>query len=429
MALYYLSAPNFSTGYRIITILGGFVWILLGLGLNSILLQNFGVFRADDVWHDDMAMQLAQHMSRGNWQFVASYFKPGNPAFHLWVGFLYFLTGIGKASAEGLNALFGFWGTLALTRHLGNTLPMSTRVPYRVLLVTLLPSAIFWASLLLKEALMFWSMCIFFTSMLPSEFGKNFRFSFLGLIGALVGMTLRPYTMITWVVSISVVTLYRSRLVLLSAIMVAGLIFSASIFGRQIEQKVDVESSGSAGGTDMLGFAEGWSEKTQQLKFGDGSTIEGRQIFLVSGAISLFFRPFLWNFGSLRMAITSLEIWIISFLIIFGWLRTSPTQRRLMWARPDVPVCVLVCMAFSVLFTFLPNEGIVARSRLQAMPALLTLAYLPLLLRHSRRAERTRMRSLYAQQAQYQQLTGNAMQRNSVAMSNRVSPATRELTK
>lgn len=395
--------------------------------LNNFILQSLGTARGDDIWHHMMATELAEQMTLGNWSFVASYFTSGNRAFHLWVGFLYFLTGIGKSGAEGLNAMFGIWGALALTRHLANSLPQSTRVPDSMLLVTLLPSAIFWTSILLKESLLFWAMCIFFTSTLPSQQGNNFRLSIMALISLMVGIPLRPYTMIAWTVSITVVTFYRSRRVVLSAIMAVGLIFSANFFGGQIETKGKGEMVGGA--TELLGFAEKYSESARKWQVEGDSTIGGPQIFLVSGAISLFFRPFLWNVRAVRLVLTSAEIWTISLLIIFGWAQASPTDRRLLWGRPDVSVSLLVCMAFSVLFTYLPNEGIIARSRLQAMPALLTLAYMPLLQRHSRRVERQRMRASYAQQAQYQQLTGNAMQRNDAAMSTRVNPAARDLTK
>jgi hypothetical protein len=371
-----------------------------------------------------MAMELAHHMMVSDWNYVWDYAGTSNRGFHIYVGLLYFLTGIHKTAAEALNAFLGFWGALALTRHFVRNVPNYILVPNSIFVVTFLPSALFWTSILIKEALMFWGICLFFTSVIPSGPKEKFKFGFSALIGLTVGIIMRPYTMVAWACSLAVVILYKSRRIMVSAVMVLGMIISVGFMASQlgIENVEEAEE-----------FAKDWSQMTRNLQYempeGAESTITGKPIVFVSGAISLFFRPFPWNVRALRLVISSAEIWTISGLIILGWKRATRADRRLMLSSPDVLVSILVCLAYCMLFTFIANEGQVARARLQAMPALLTLAYVPYLLRYSRKVERKRMRAMYAQQAQYHPNAGLAFPTDNVAMSSRVSAATRDLTK
>jgi hypothetical protein len=98
----------------------------------------------------------------------------------------------------------------------------------------------------------------------------------------------------------------------------------------------------------------------------------------VGGFINLFFRPFPWTAArNLRTLLTVLEIWFIVYIIARSWLGVPMRDRMKMLRIPEIQVAILACICFSFLFTYLPNEGIIARARLQAMPALVMLAAIP----------------------------------------------------
>jgi hypothetical protein len=103
--------------------------------------------------------------------------------------------------------------------------------------------------------------------------------------------------------------------------------------------------------------------------------------FFVSGFTSIFFRPFPWEIRSFRILISSLETWTVTILMLFGWLRMSSFERGLALRTPAIQAAILVCIVFSIFFTYLPNEGLMVRQRVQMIPALLVLSLFPILLR------------------------------------------------
>jgi len=56
--------------------------------------------------------------------------------------------------------------------------------------------------------------------------------------------------------------------------------------------------------------------------------------------------------------------------------------------NPLIQLAVLVLIPFSLLFTYFPNEGLIARQRVQLFPALLVLFAMPILQRKAQRASR-----------------------------------------
>jgi len=59
----------------------------------------------------------------------------------------------------------------------------------------------------------------------------------------------------------------------------------------------------------------------------------------------------------------------------------TPWERRLALKTPAIQAAILVCIVFSIFFTYLPNEGLMVRQRVQMIPALLVLSLFPILLR------------------------------------------------
>jgi len=54
------------------------------------------------------------------------------------------------------------------------------------------------------------------------------------------------------------------------------------------------------------------------------------------------------------------------------------TQEKLLLKSSLVQTAIFAILLFSVLFTYMPNEGLIVRERVQVVPALLALALLPI---------------------------------------------------
>jgi hypothetical protein len=115
-------------------------------------------------------------------------------------------------------------------------------------------------------------------------------------------------------------------------------------------------------------------------QFGGGSAIEyetSGPIFFVSGFVSLFFRPFPWQLGSLRMVLAFLDTWVTTALLLGSIIWMIKPEGRPSLKLPEVQVAILASILFCIFFSYLPNEGLMVRQRVQAVPALLTLVVLP----------------------------------------------------
>jgi hypothetical protein len=129
---------------------------------------------------------------------------------------------------------------------------------------------------------------------------------------------------------------------------------------------------------------------------GQGSAIEhssGKPIFFVSGFINAFFRPFPWRVGSLRVFLSCLETWSMTVAIAVVWWKYGKTFGRLSWKMPSVKASTMGTIWMCILLSYFPNEGLVARQRVQMIPGLLTLALAPMMLREAFR-ERMRLAGL-----------------------------------
>ena len=149
---------------------------------------------------------------------------------------------------------------------------------------------------------------------------------------------------------------------------------------RGLERTVGIELSSPTSAVEKLA-----AQQKGQLEAGAGGSKIGYgsegAIFFLSGFTSIFFRPFPWEIRSLRVLISSAETWAVTILLIYGWLRLTPFERKLALKTPAIQAAILVCMVFSVFFTYLPNEGLMVRQRVQMIPALLVLSFFPLFLR------------------------------------------------
>jgi hypothetical protein len=346
----------------------GLLWIIYGLLVDQ-MFAALGVVRADDIAHYDQSVMISDAINRQDWIGILRNFAPGSQVFHIWLGVVNFLTGLSKTMMEVFLGWFGFWSSLVLLRYFLIATKDFVHTSNKTLLLVFLPSVVFWSTCVLKEAIVYWSICVFFTSMNNDPRQGYFSISCLTLFGILVGLALRPYTIALWITAICAIILFK-KASLKTFLLISVLFLSASIL-------VSVQIGKNP--FDFAAISEEAENRSLSLSRGVGSSSfsSDNVIFPVSGAISLFFRPFPWEIRSIPSLMASVEIWMLSTLLVIGWATTIARKRRYLLKRADVQAALVVLLLFSCLFSYMPNEGAIARSRIQTFPAILLLVILP----------------------------------------------------
>jgi hypothetical protein len=372
---HYLSGPSFTPKFRQQVICGGIIWIVYSLFGEGFVYDMLGISPMDAYVHWTHADKAAAELARGRWPFTST-IPQANEAYVAYLALLTYLLGISYHLAVTINGWLGFWGGLVLAKCIGGLFPHGKDHSPWLFLVIFFPSTIFWTTGNLKEAFMYWSGCQIFAVTFVRSGGLFSLITPGAVAGILVGGLFRPHVCAVWLASCAGVTLLRRGQRLYALLMLLAL--PIVMTGLQSVTGVDVSSPTAA--------LEHWSKRgvtlvapTQQssnIEFGP----EG-PIFFVSGFTSVFFRPFPWQVGSVRVFITGMETWTLTLILILGWWKMTSVERSILVRLPPIQAAALVCFMFSIFFTYLPNEGIMVRQRVQMVPALLVLAFVPYFLR------------------------------------------------
>ena len=319
---HYLKRFPFTPRFRQWVIWGGIAWLAYAFIAEEYVNDLLGMVSMDANVHWTQAQNAADELARNNWPF-ASGLPFGNEAYVVYLAYVYLLTGCTPILPIAINALFAFWGGLVLARSLADMLAFSPRKVVWFLLIIFFPSTVFWATSNLKEAFMYWGGCQIFSIVFAS--GGNAS-SFLNpgaIAGVIVTAIVRPHICAIWLGACASVNFFQRGQRIYAVLL---LMFLPVIEGG-LQRTAGVELSAPTSALERL-------SRQQSLQLGGeagGSKIEyGEEgaIFFVSGFTSIFFRPFPWEIRSLRVFTSSVETWAVTLLLIFGWVRMTPFERR-----------------------------------------------------------------------------------------------------
>jgi hypothetical protein len=368
---HYLKRTAFSGELRGFVTVGGIVWVFYSIFSEPISEHVLGVTLLDAWWHHNEATAIAQNLANGNWDIIWDYWHTGNAAYDLAVGLLYYVTGAGMSFMTALNGWFAFLGGLVLARHFGTFFKGVRIRNTSFLFIIFFPSVIFWTTSNLKEGLMYLAICLVIGGTLSRSSGI-IKISMRAVIGTVLGLILRPHIIICWIGAIMTVNLFRGGRRVYALGMLALMPFMLNVTASHVQMDLTAESAISVAEGRFSALAGGGSAIVYE---GDKPTL------LISGLISIFFRPFPWDVGSLRTTVNSIETWITTWLIVLGLYRMTREERRHFWRLNEIDVAIVALLALALFLTFLPNVGLMVRQRVQALPALLILAVTPFLLK------------------------------------------------
>ena len=374
----HLSSLGFRREFRMLIMLGGMLWIAYACK-HELIYSILGTEDADAIgferhWYGTIVHAIQSH---DYGLLVRKLVTPGRWFYVTYQGLFYYFTGGTVTSMLAINSFMAFWGSLTLTRTIYGLSPYST--PRGVVLPCFLiftPSVVFWSGANLKEALMYWAICQVFAIVVPIQSAKQIRGKFiLFLLGGLIGCLLRPHLMFFWMASVFLIKMFDPKFWKYGFV----LLLIMPLFIGPVSEKINFKSFEqnfvSAGQKMDLLISR---NKRSTFDYGSSGPIIG-----LSGAKNTLFRPMLWRVKNLRSLMAAVEIWTISIGIIFLWMRMTIGEWKIIFRSPAIWVALLVCMPFFVFFTYFPNEGLIARQRVQVFPALLVLFATPILLRQS----------------------------------------------
>jgi hypothetical protein len=366
----YFRGLRFSWEYRLTIVVGGWAWLMFSYASISFMYW-IGTPPYDQIVHHGYAQIIAKKIQIGQWNYVWEHLGYGNKLYQVFTGTIMYYTGTTVYFVLMLNAFFAFWGNLVLVSHFRRLYPYGSQTPIWAIALMFFPSVVFWTTGNSKEALMYWAICNVFTFFFRQEPLRAFQLQPLPAIGLAVGVGFRPHAMACWLGSALLVSmLQRGRKI--SALLVV-IFFALAMVGTQKQSGVTPTVS------DAYQYAEDLSVMMQKDKT-QGSTIdygEEPPPFLISGLVSIFFRPFPWKIRNARTAMNAVETWVLTLAIFASWVMARHRFREII-RQPEIRLSLLVVLAFGAFVSFLPNEGLIVRQKVQIIPALLTLAVLPM---------------------------------------------------
>lgn len=372
-----LGSSRFGPRFKAIVIVGGLLWIAYGLFLRDLVQEELlGVERVDELLHLEAAQNVARDIRLGDSDAVMDHLVLGNYAFQVLLGMILFLTGGSGHLICATSGWLGFCGGLTLLRSFaGSMLSTVDRIPNWLSLIVFLPTTVFWCSMPLKEGLMFWAICQFFVLFPLLNSNLSFKPSVTSIIGCFIVIAGRPYVAIIILMSVlPVIALFSGRA---KGTFIALLVIPICVLALEQQTGVGLDFQQMTVYGDLR--AQGSLRESAAFAGSNLNYGEGVQQFFIGGLVSLFFRPFLWEVRNIRSLIGSVETWGMTILILWGWFRIPVRQRLGLASQPNVLMAGIQCILFCFLLTYLTNEGLVARARVQAMPALITLMVVPLL--------------------------------------------------
>jgi hypothetical protein len=360
----YLNGQGWSRGFRTRVAIFGILWVCFGL-VSEDLLEAVGLFeRMDSRAHAALGRQLAMGLQPRFWETIPT----GNMAYGAYLSAIFSL-GADVPGARALNSFLGFWGGLALASNFAPFLALERRRELLITAVIFLPSTVFWTSNNLKEGLTYWGVSLIFCAGL-SQGPLQVKPLLAAALGTVVTGFTRPHVCLAALISLATVTFFRKRRIVyaLLALAVVPMLF-LKMQELAHNELTSVESAQK--------FLEG--QRQGLMGTGGGSTHRWNPgIPVVSGIVNIFFRPFPWESHSLFMAVCAIEIWSLTATIIWSWWRLTGQERLFILKIPAVQSSMFFLALMSVLFSYLPNDGLLARQRVQIIPALMIVAIIPL---------------------------------------------------
>jgi hypothetical protein len=335
---------------------------------------------ADAMAYHDYGERLAMSFRAGEFHTGLESLSDTN-FIRFFTGVLYTVTGPSIHAGFLLYAWLAFWGTFYMYRAFTVAIPDGNKLSYARLLF-FLPSMLYWPSSIGKEAWMLFALGLtaFGTARLLT--GRPWRGLAVAGTGLYLAMLVRPH--VAGIAGMGLVVAYLfarppRRLgatgpVVKALALVALVGLAVLMLGKTQSYLLDKGIDPAEGVNSVLAES---ARRTGQggSSFAAQSAVSS-PVKLPLAAVTILFRPFLFEAHNAQVAVTALESTLLLCLTI--------SRRRSVWQairhprrRPYVAFVVVYMTAFVFAFSTIANFGILARERTQLLPFFMVLLAIP----------------------------------------------------
>ena len=319
--------------------------------------------------HHNQSKLVAKLIESGDPELL-EFAVPGNRGFQFVNGIIYSIFGECPNVLSQIYGFMGIAGVLLLWDLFYRAFEpeYSNSMVFFALMVIGLPSIVFWSQGLMKEGPALFGYCLIF-QFCPVGPNRQIGSWPLGILGTLLAVCMRPHMAICYLVALGLILL-SSRANFLATMSVGLLVFMGFIGLQSLAPEIFVEP-------DLLveRLSDNYSVRAGADK---GSTITGEPIPILSGLNRIFLRPYPTEAVNFSMVIASLEICMLTGLMVWGWLTRRSAR---LWKEPIVLMALISILFLAFPFSFMYNLGLLSRQRVAAIPAILVVLLAPWLFR------------------------------------------------
>lgn len=352
-------------------LLAAFVAKMIGAYVRYTVLYDVYEGLGDAARYYDVGLQLADQFKDGNYVFGE---VSGSRFIEILSGLAYTVLPRSQLAGFVLFSWVAFLGLILFSRAIRIALPTADHRRYDLLLF-FLPTLVFWPSSIGKEA---WMVAVL--GLASYGAARLFTHRMSGLVPLGLGLwgasVVRPHMALMILAALGPAWLVRpsgrNRLGLspfVRAIGFAALIVVLLAVVSQAETFFGLERLDAEG-------AEAVATNTQTQTGQGGSKFEAVRVDspadIPVAAITILFRPFLWEAGNTQGLITAAEGMVLFGLMLLSWRQLWALPKTMM-RQPYVLYCLVFTMAFIVAFSSFNNFGILVRQRAQLFPFFLVL--------------------------------------------------------
>lgn len=354
--------------------IGGLLRLALGVKLMATLPRFAG--REDSVDYHRVGSLLADSFRNLDFSVATGREVPGTGSVRYLTGLVEVVTLEDEFATFTVFSLLGFAGLVWFVEAFRVALPAVDPRRY-ALLVLFWPSLAYWPSSIGKEALMLLGL-----GAVALGVAKILHGRVAGLLAVVPGLTvcgfIRPHVALVAVTAAICAFVMRSpgrslAIRTTRVLMIAGLAVGGALASDAVEALLDIDGLRPSGLSAALDLVNSRSAQ------GGSSFVAARidnPLEYPWGLVTVLFRPFPFEAGSLPMLLTSLEALVLVVLVLAAVPRLAAATRTI---REEAYVVYAVAFTgvFVYLFSALANFGILARQRSMTLPLVFVVLALP----------------------------------------------------
>jgi hypothetical protein len=294
---------------------------------------------------------------------------------------VYTLTGVTLLGATLFFSWLAFWGQYLCYRAFRTALPNGDRVRYGRL-IFLFPSVLFWTAPIGKDALIFFGIGLAFWGIARLMVRSRGGFVALALGLALI-MVVRPNIALTIFVALVPAFIVgrrpsrrggaASKVVGIAVLLVIG-----SLLVPRAEHFLGVKNLSLTAVNNRLKRVASDTSGAGSQNFGSSAASTNTPTVIDDPAripvdvVTVMFRPFPWEAPTTATRLAGLESLVLLGFTVVSWRRILALLRRL-GRLPYAAYAFFYTIVFIATFASVGNYGILARERVQALPAFFVL--------------------------------------------------------